>query len=79
MKTKLKLLLSLPFILLFFEACKPDEKCVDGNNYKYCTVVTAHLVGLHVSKPIQPHQSSVRSSSKLNLTANSEQRTASSH
>lgn len=35
MKTKLKLLLCLPFILLLFEDCKPDEKCVDGNYYKY--------------------------------------------
>jgi hypothetical protein len=32
---KQKLLLIIPLLLLLFKACKPDEKCVDGNSYKY--------------------------------------------
>ena len=32
---KQKLLIVIPLLLLLFKACKPDEKCVDGNNYKY--------------------------------------------
>jgi hypothetical protein len=32
---KQKLLLIIPLLLLLFKACKPDEKCIDGNNYKY--------------------------------------------
>lgn len=32
---KQKLLLIIPLLLLLFNACKPDEKCVDGNNYRY--------------------------------------------
>jgi hypothetical protein len=35
MKTKLKMLLSIAFIPLFFEACKPDKGCVDNNIYQY--------------------------------------------
>jgi hypothetical protein len=35
MKQKLKLLLSITTMLLIFKGCKPDEKCVDGNNYRY--------------------------------------------
>jgi hypothetical protein len=32
---KQKLLIVIPLLLLLFKACKPDEKCVDGNNYRY--------------------------------------------
>jgi hypothetical protein len=32
---KQKRLLAITLLLLLFKACKPDEKCVDGNNYKY--------------------------------------------
>jgi hypothetical protein len=35
MKQKLKLLLSITIMLFIFKSCKPDEKCVDGNTYKY--------------------------------------------
>jgi hypothetical protein len=32
---KQNFLLIIPLLLFLFKACKPDEKCVDGNNYKY--------------------------------------------
>ena len=31
---KQKLLLIIPLLLLLFKACKPNEKCVDGNYFK---------------------------------------------
>lgn len=34
-KQKLKLLLSITTMFFIFKGCKPDEKCVDGNSYKY--------------------------------------------
>jgi hypothetical protein len=35
MKQKLKLLITIPLILLLFKACKPEEGCVDNNYYEY--------------------------------------------
>ncbi len=35
MKQKLKLLLTIPLLLLLFKACKPDKGCVDNNTYQY--------------------------------------------
>lgn len=35
MKQKLKLLLSLPILLLLFKACKPSDGCSDMNSYEY--------------------------------------------
>ncbi len=32
---KLKLLLTIPFLLLLVKACKPDKGCVDNNEYRY--------------------------------------------
>ena len=32
---KQKLLIVIPLLLLLFKACKPEVKCVDGNNYRY--------------------------------------------
>lgn len=32
---KQTLLLAIPLLLLLFKGCKPNEKCVDGNSYKY--------------------------------------------
>lgn len=32
---KLKLLLTIPFLLLLVKACKPDKGCVDNNTYQY--------------------------------------------
>jgi hypothetical protein len=32
---KLKLLLTIPFLLLLVKACKPDKGCVDNNYYEY--------------------------------------------
>jgi hypothetical protein len=35
MKQKIKILLTIPLLLLLFKACKPDKGCTDGNYYKY--------------------------------------------
>jgi hypothetical protein len=35
MKQKLKLLLTIPLLMLLFKACKPDKGCVDNNEYVY--------------------------------------------
>jgi len=35
MKTKLSLVLIIQILAIVFKSCKPDEKCVDGNYYKY--------------------------------------------
>jgi hypothetical protein len=32
---KQKLLLIIPLLLLLFNACKPEVRCIDGNSYKY--------------------------------------------
>jgi hypothetical protein len=35
MKQKLKLLLTIPFLLLLVKACKPDKGCIDNNTNQY--------------------------------------------
>ena len=32
---KLKLLFTIPFLLVLFKACKPDKGCVNNNTYQY--------------------------------------------